>query len=374
MSLGVRSGLLSLSQLTPILGGSLAWFVLAAFGADDLIRRRPSVRTYLALAALPLLVALLGVAAVPGLADSLGVVTGLVLFVASMALAWRGRAALVALALVSTLWYAPRMILDRSPESIHFDSPLVESLREHTERGSRFALVGRVPMISNQEGMLGLRSIHTYNPLMTESYRAWIPTVAGKEIPPYSRHFQALASVDVVGTPAFSFTGVDVLVTTEVAARPELELVRAYNGLQVYRVRRPAPLEAQVAEARREGEGRFRIDGDLREAPRLPVRRVEGRDDRLVFEVSSTSEPTLLFVSQQFHPQWRAHSGSEPLRTVRVNDFYQGVVVPPGVGSVTLEFVPASLWSWLPQVGFVVAAGVVGLRWGRRRAAYIPSE
>ena len=56
-----------------------------------------------------------------------------------------------------------------------------------------------------------------------------------------------------------------------------------------------------------------------------------------------------MFVSQQYNRAWRAMTGSRRLRTVLVNRFYQGVIVPPFTSEVELRFQPWAWWSWLPQ-------------------------
>jgi hypothetical protein len=90
----------------------------------------------------------------------------------------------------------------------------------------------------------------------------------------------------------------------------------------------------------------------------LPLRRVETLDDFQKIEVSASPQETLLFLSQQYHRAWRAGSHNRLLRTVIVNRFYQGVVLPPNTSEVELFFRPFVLWSWLPQLLFA-ASGVL---------------
>jgi hypothetical protein len=78
--------------------------------------------------------------------------------------------------------------------------------------------------------------------------------------------------------------------------------------------------------------------------------------------VTASPEETLLFVSQQYHPAWRATADRRPLRTVQVNRFYQGVIVPPMTTEVELSFCPFVLWSWVPQIFFAASAALLLLR------------
>ncbi|MGH7197319.1 MAG: hypothetical protein ACREH5_01065, partial [Candidatus Omnitrophota bacterium] len=58
-----------------------------------------------------------------------------------------------------------------------------------------------------------------------------------------------------------------------------------------------------------------------------------------------------------FHPSWRARAKGFTLPTVKVNNFYQGVRIPPETSEVTLEFKPFVRWMWLPQFLFLGAGG-----------------
>jgi uncharacterized membrane protein YfhO len=92
-------------------------------------------------------------------------------------------------------------------------------------------------------------------------------------------------------------------------------------------------------------------------------------------EVTASPQETLLFLSQQYHRAWRARAGQQPLRTVLVNRFYQGVIVPANTSEVELFFRPFVLWSWLPQGLFIFCAALLLARflWFRRPDLSNPS-
>ena len=94
----------------------------------------------------------------------------------------------------------------------------------------------------------------------------------------------------------------------------------------------------------------------------LPSQRREDLDDFQKIQVTSSAKETLFFVSQQYHPAWRAMAGRRPLRTMLINRFYQGVILPPMTSEVELSFRPFVLWSWVPQFFFVAAAALLLLR------------
>ena len=85
-------------------------------------------------------------------------------------------------------------------------------------------------------------------------------------------------------------------------------------------------------------------------------------DDFQKIQLTASPEETLLFVSQQYHPAWSATADQGPLRTVLVNGFYQGVIVPPMTPKVELSFRPFVLWSWLPQLFFAAGATLLLIR------------
>ncbi|WP_018860002.1 YfhO family protein [Rhizobium sp. 42MFCr.1] len=63
---------------------------------------------------------------------------------------------------------------------------------------------------------------------------------------------------------------------------------------------------------------------------------------RLTFTVDS-SDRGFLFLSQSYHPGWISKVNGDPAQVYRTNGAFQGVVVPKGVSTVTLEFKPLSL-------------------------------
>jgi hypothetical protein len=92
------------------------------------------------------------------------------------------------------------------------------------------------------------------------------------------------------------------------------------------------------------------IEGDLKELATLRIAETPVADDIRRFTLTPVNRETVLFVSQQYHPQWAVHSAGRRLSTVVVNDFYLGAIVPPGVKDVEFQFRPFVTWSWMPQV------------------------
>jgi hypothetical protein len=59
----------------------------------------------------------------------------------------------------------------------------------------------------------------------------------------------------------------------------------------------------------------------------------------------STAVPGLLFVSQSYHPGWRATANGQETEVLRTNGAFQGIQVPAGRSRVELRFDPGSLRS-----------------------------
>ncbi|MCP1831711.1 FtsH-binding integral membrane protein [Bradyrhizobium sp. USDA 4532] len=72
------------------------------------------------------------------------------------------------------------------------------------------------------------------------------------------------------------------------------------------------------------------------------VKRIEHTSARQVFEVSAPA-PSLLFVSESYHPGWQARVNGVRTDLLRTNGAFQGVVVPAGLSVVELSFEPLSL-------------------------------
>jgi hypothetical protein len=145
------------------------------------------------------------------------------------------------------------------------------------------------------------------------------------------------------------------------------EPIAALERGGVHRARERPILEAQLTSFEETGR-EVRLGGRLRELPRLPARRSLDQGDRLSFEVSPAPERTLLFVSQQHHPHWRAFADGVELVSVPVDGLFLGVLLPPETRSVELRFLPHARLAWLPQAGFAALFAAAGLRRWRRRS------
>lgn len=160
----------------------------------------------------------------------------------------------------------------------------------------------------------------------------------------YGRFFNCITSTSKLSEPSFSYTGVNLL----------LSLTK--SGLNLQKTAHTPILYALTSNYKNIENNQIVFEGDLNKHNELQVQQTVSFDDLKKFKLTPSNSQTILFVSQQYHPQWKAVSNEKPLKTVLLNDFYQGVVIPPGTEEVQLQFKPYALWSWLPQLFFVALA------------------
>jgi hypothetical protein len=359
---------LSLSRFIPAAGALIPIAILSAHGFDAVLRGTPKALSV----AVAIVCGLLGLILMTGAAASIpldpwGVGSAAVVVCLVVAFgASRMPSLLVAIVVVSVFVYAQPLLLVRPAEAIHRDSPLVRQLRAFADEDSRYAWVDRAVIPSNQESLLGLRSIHTYNSLSSLEYQRWVERISEQGTTLHGRHFSAIRGRSKLSSLALGRAGVGLLISP---ARLDPELARPiarWRRFWLYRPLRPPRLATQTTAWRFEGERRVRLEDSSPESP-LTVGRMPIADDRLIFEVTPVDRPSLLWASWQFHPHWRARSGDDLLETVVVDEIYQGVVVPAGVAVVDLSFEPYTRWAWLPQACLLVALPGC-LVWQRRRA------
>jgi hypothetical protein len=309
-------------------------------------------------------------------------IAGMSFFLGAAAFVWtRSEIVLAILVVAGAFHYGSRLLLVRRESEVRVESELVDAVRAQTADGTRFAWIGGVPkaLPCNEEAWLGLASIHSYDSLSSERYQNWILGVSAEGARTLGRKFDHISDESKLDSAALRLGGVSTLLSTQPLRSPGAQLVETVSAVHIYRAPASPLLCAQLRLPRLAGgdsapfaEG---IDLDLAQridsASIVPIERMPGSDDHQRYRVSASDEPTLVWLSQQFHPRWIARSGEVPLRTLCVDGFYQGVIVPPRTREIDLEFRPWSRWSWLPQLFFAAAAVIAAwtrLRGSRRRA------
>lgn len=354
---GVEHLGLSLSRYAPMAGALIPATVAAAIGFDAALRRERARTLVVALvAAVPLAITVLRYTRGDVELVSAWVVASCAVFAAAIFALLSGRASILCLvAAVGVLAWGRPEILARPRSSVSTDSLVASRARELLPHGARYAGVGDVVsrlLPPNEENLVGLSSIHSFNSLSSRAYQDWVLRISEVGTRTYGRQFRKIASTARLDPAELAWAGVGLLVAEMPLDSSVLE-DRGELGPARYYTPRLAPLlEARIDAFTRESDG-VRVAISPEQIDRSLARRELSRDDHLRFELTPSERESVLFVSQQHHPQWVASSDGRALETVVVNGFYQGVVVPPGTSRVELRFSPWALWAWLPQLVFV---------------------
>ncbi len=368
------------SRIQVLSGAIVPGVVLSAYAVDAVLRGKIRLTTWSgAWLLLPLagevIVALIVWRQTPLLPLAVGATLLLVLALLA-AIFWRSVPVFLGVVVLSIFSYGRPLILSRPLSTIQRSSMLVEALKERTG-GARFAIADpgiRDELPPNEEALFGLKSINSYDSLSPRGYQELVGRWSVEGADTYGRYFKIINPELALADPAFPFANVSAVLSRQSLSSAGLRWAGDVAGIEFYRPSvAPITLRQTVSYKISVGED-IKMDPSSPERD-LPSQRREDMDDFQKFQVTASPEETLLFVSQQYHSAWRATADRRPLRTVRVNQFYQGVIVPPMTTEVELSFCPFVLWSWLPQLFFAASAVLLLLRHlfsigtGRRKAA-----
>lgn len=354
--------------------------ILGAFAADHALRA-PSAGRWRG----PLLALAMSLAGFAGalctefeLERSYAALAGVLALGTSVFLYTRRAGLLVVLSVASALLYGWPLRTNRGLDEIRFDSPIVAYLRTQTASGTRYAWIGDAPWEStrtrntvlgpNREGFYDLRSIHTYNPLSSRLYQRWATNFAGPQVDrSHGRRFSRV--MNPRWRSGLGFSGVEILLSRQRLEPGKADFLLEFDGIFVHRLPIETKLQRQVTSWERTDGGSLRLAPAEQAGRGLVVERLLDEDEHLRFRTTTLERETLLAISQQHHAGWRAWSAGRALETVLVDEFYQGVLLPPGTSEVELEYRSPIRWSWIPQAAFGLAGALLGLAALRRRRA-----
>jgi hypothetical protein len=348
-----------LSRSIPIGGAIIPAFVLVGYEIDRLLRNRGErSRWVVPLFSVPFLLSGLVALRHHQPVSYWFIVLGFLLVLCTLWFVVTRKPAFLLFAIcVSIVTYGFQIILLRPLAEVHTSSPFIEHLRQETREGTRYAIFDPNPtrlLPSNQEALVDLRSIHSYNSLSAVNFQQLTQQLSTTGTVTYGRLFSRLDSVEKLDDAAFTYTGVQVLVSRQALQTKRFQELTTIEGIRLYKSRTRPLLEAQITTFKSSPDGQVVLSGTLEEQPRLGVERTSGFDEFLKFRVTPSTNHTLLFVSQQYHPHWQAATKNQTLRTVLINNFYLGVIIPPYTDQVEIDFRPFVRWGWIPQVFFLL--------------------
>ena len=351
-----------LSRLHLLIGGIVPGFVLSAFVVGAVLRGqfRLTVRSAMWML-LPLAMEVI-VASLNwkwSSIDRIAVGITFLLVIALLgAIYYRSKAAFTAIAVISVLLYGRTLILSQSPQAIHLSSKLVDAIKAATSGSSRFAIADNAitALPPNEEALLGLKSVNSRDSLSSRQYQELTNQWIAGPNRTSGNFFRSLGVRAALADRAFPLSNISVILSLRPLSVKGVTLMDDVAGITLYRPTGDPINLRQTADFRFSGADHSSMDVSPH-FPEMDARQVETLDDFQKIHVTRAAHETLLFLSQQYHRAWRATSHQRLLRTVTVNGFYQGVILPPFTDEVELSFRPFVLWSWVPQLLFVAAAG-----------------
>lgn len=370
----------TLSRFTPAAVALLPLAAAAACVVEHVSRRRPAAprdaATRLA-TWFPVALAALVVAAwwstrdarVPGADATRLAATVLVALVVAWG-AWSGRAAALAgCVAASAVLAACPLLLTQPRASIAGDSPLCASLREACGPDGRYAIVAERNLRilpPNQEALLGLSSVHSYDSLSSRDYQEWCARLSrgGAEIA--GRWFRRFDDPALLDPRALAQAGVVVLASSVPLAGIAEPMSARHGPLTLWRLREPAWVPGVLApEALVEPSAR----ADARTTRAARPMPAAGGDDAWTFAPAAPG--SLFFAARQHHPDWRATArkgGLEfELEPTRVDGLHLGFALPAGAESIELRFEPWARRAWIPPLVVGLAAALLVARQLLRR-------
>ena len=265
---------------------------------------------------------------------------------------------LLLLAVISVFVYSYRLILVRPADTIQVESPIVDRIRKYTDDGTRFALMGSEMagiLPANQEALLKIKSIHSYNSLSSRRYQQIVASWSDLGTRTFGRIFCYLDNPGKIASPEFRLSGVSLLLSKVDLDSDNFTQTDKINDINFYKTIENPILSLQTS-GYAVGKSNqvnllFPLDKSAFPKPIL----TKSFDDHIDITVQTSQQETILFLSQEYHPYWKAHSDGKTLQTVIINQFYQGVLLPQHTSEVVLKFSPFVLWAWVPHVAYGLA-------------------
>jgi hypothetical protein len=267
------------------------------------------------------------------------------------------------------------MMLWQSSEISTVDDAFYARIRSHIPPGALTAVVpGNFPFVSNNfNAYVDIPSIHTYNSLSAERYQRFIESMGG-EFTNYGRRNSAI-NPDYESV-SFWMSNIGLVVAPIQLRSPKLQKVDTLPGntsgqaIFLYSVSQRMGRALVVSHPEVVlSQPSIEIQDPRLSEYEIP-RIIDDSADRLVFSVA-VDQPSLLLVSQKYHPQWHAEvfDGQRWLERpiVEVNGIFQGVSLTPDDTIIRLSFRPYARWMWVVHLFWAGFVSYIGFMWVRAR-------
>ena len=253
-------------------------------------------------------------------------------------------------------------------------SPLVEKMRANMPAGSRFAFAGQglYTLAPDFNAELGLPSVHSYNSLSPRRYQALIQSLGGKVTGQGRRSTAISPDYD---SAVFWMSNISLILSPSMLTNKNLIYLGEESDIFMYKVtsRMGASIQVTVPETSVKDDNAQIADPRL-----LPVHtptKVLDEGDRLEYQVTPGAG-SVLVLSQTYYRDWQAwvsgQSGWIPAKTVLVDGVFQGILLPPNVQRVRLDFRPFVRYAWIGHLFWFLM--IVLLMWGAGRVMWSRSS
>ena len=290
------------------------------------------------------------------------VVSGLLLVGATVRFLRRGSASLLVVLVIGSAWlYSAPLVLKRPQHRIALESPLTNTIKEHLANGQRLAWVGERVIPANQEILLGIASIHSYNSLSSRFFQDWAGNFNARARDVYGRQFSEITHIADSSRAMICQANIGLLISRQPLDLNFVKRLDTPGELFLYQT--DCDGSDGLLAAYRLAPNAYAGETALPLSRLLPKDAGTSRvghtvnshyDDLIELTLDTPGDERLVLVRQQYHAAWKAYAAGRELRTLRVDGIYLGVVIPPGVVAVKLVFRPYVWWAWIPEVLYLL--------------------
>ena len=359
---------LNLSRSMPQGSLLLPLIVIAAYGADALLRRSPDKNWRLLISSGCFAAAVLIVFAVIFAIDrgmdiqwSAVILNAAIVALFATLIRRAQTIALTAAVIITAAGLCYPLMLRQPASAISTDSRFIQAVRTALPEDARYAVAA--PGISilppNMNAAFGLPSVHSYNSLSPRSYHRHMK-ILGSNLFTYGR-LNTAVTPDYPST-AFWMSNIALVLAPHRLSSPELRHIGENGGVYLHR-----PLSRMGCCLQLDWPDGTAAPGDIEislteinRTPRLEAQKTYHLGDLITIDVASTQiGQTLLILSQSYHRGWRAlaqtRSARIGARTVRVNGFFLGILLPPETEKVRLQFTSFVQLAWISHLFWIGA-------------------
>ncbi len=195
------------------------------------------------------------------------------------------------------------MTRPRPINSIALSSPLIQSIKNNTIDGSRYAVFDQhlsfaKILPSNQEALLKIKSIHSYNSRSSENYHNQVLESSDSGTQTYGRHFKYLDSISKIRKQQFRLSGVSLLISKNNLEEYNFKKIDTISDINIYQLFDHPILILQTSNYSTNKENHVDLVFPIQEEFILQNNHKKEFDDLKIIKLIPNNEETILFLSQ----------------------------------------------------------------------------